>query len=241
MRPKSGPNKALPALAVLALSLLLHAGLLLLPLPDIEQRKDQRGERPLSVRLLERPATAEPARSKAEPPSSRPEREAEVDPRPLQGPDEQDSPATRPPASSLAGAEAPAEPSPATSARTMRTQLLSAAAAIGREREQDKKDSGLQYDAIPALPSRTGWLNQYTGRVEPSVDRWRGRDGSRSARVVMAGGQVLCIDTRAPTTADTFNPWMSSVVPMVHDCGRQNPQALDPESPWVRRPRANGE
>lgn len=125
--------------------------------------------------------------------------------------------------------------------QAIRAQLLGAARELGRGVEQPEKGQGLAYRGVPDLPSQPGWLHQYTGLVAASVDRWKSNDGSVSARLVTGNGQVFCIRTRAPTIAETFNPWISSAVPMVSKCGRERPEAPDGTDPWLRRPPGNGD
>ncbi|RFF32821.1 hypothetical protein [Wenzhouxiangella sediminis] len=239
MDSKRRDKRAWPTAAVLALSLLLHAGLLFLPLPGPRHESPRRDAPTVTLDLLPRPAERA-----ADNPERLPEPE-QAPPEPTQRTAEPDSPepevAAQSPAKEPAQAEAepavaPAPPDTTATADRMQAQLLSAARALGRESERAEDDKGLQYEAAPALPSQPGWLNQYTGPVTASIDRWKGNDGSRSARIVTGSGQVFCIRTRAPTIAETFNPWMSSAVGMVRDCGRERPRAPDGSDPWVRRP-----
>jgi hypothetical protein len=238
MDSKRRDNRAWPTAAVLAVSLLLHAGLLLLPLPGPNHETTRRDAPVVTLNLLPRPAERaaenperlpepeqappEPTQRTEEPDSSEPEVAA-------QGPAEEPAQAAKLPV-------APAPPDAAATADRMQAQLLSAARALGRESERTEEDKGLQYQAAPTLPSQPGWLNQYTGRVTTSIDRWKGNDGSRNARIVTGSGQVICVHTRAPTIDEIFNPWMSSAVGMMRGCGRERPRAPDGENPWLRWP-----
>ncbi|WP_376690005.1 hypothetical protein [Wenzhouxiangella sp. EGI_FJ10409] len=230
-----------PTAAVLALSVLAHAALMLLPLPGPRQDSPRRDRPTMVVDLA--PGPTERA---AETPQGLPEPEAERSP-PEQMQQPQEPQATEPAdaaqsaLASSAPAETPAEAVPAdatASADRMQAQLLDAARTLGRESEQDAGDNGLQYNETPALPSQPGWLNQYTGTVSTSIDQWKGMDGSRNVRFVTASGQTYCVRIRPPTICETFNPGMSSAVPMIRDCGRASPQAPELDNPWLRQPRA---
>lgn len=235
-----------PTAAVLTLSLLAHAALMLLPLPGPRQDSPRRDRPTMVVDLA-------PGRAKRA--AETPERTAEPEPKTERSPPEQmqqpqdpQEPQATEPAdaaqsalASSAPAETPAEAAPpdaTTTADRMQAQLLNAARTLGRESEQDGEVNGLQYNETPALPSQPGWLNQYTGMVRPSIGRWQGNDGSRNARVVTDSGRAFCIRTRAPTIAEVFNPWMSSAVGMMRGCGRERPRTADGENPWLRRPGA---
>ncbi|NBB93098.1 MAG: hypothetical protein GVY32_08025 [Gammaproteobacteria bacterium] len=235
-----------PAAAVLVLSLLLHAALLLLPLPGPRPQSAPPGSPSVVVELIAPPRAAEPD----PPPDPPPERPEPAEPTPENAASAQDVASAEtsdtgnadpddPPAETASAAEEIArESTPSTTG--IRTQLLRAARELGRQEEATEDATGLRYREAPPLPSRPGWLDQYTGRVAASIERWQGSDGAHSARIVTGSGQVVCVRTRAPTTAEIFNPWMSSAVPMVRDCGRERPEAPDAADPWLRRPRADG-
>ncbi len=89
---------------------------------------------------------------------------------------------------------------------------------------------------VPTLPSRSGWINQYVGTVEPTMERWQNPDGSRATRVVLANGQIICGQARAPTTFELFNPQFSLNIMTFRDCGRQRPTPADTTDPWYRGP-----
>lgn len=235
-----GQRGVWPAAAVLFLSLLLHAAVLLLPLPGPGLQSAPQTASPLIVDLIAPPSTAEP-----EPPSEMPEStEPAQDEAPL---DARNTQAVEVPETVARKSESPsaaaASPSEGitresdSSTTGIRTQVLRTARELGRQSERADEGAGLRYRESPPLPSRPGWLDQYTGPVTASLDRWRGRDGSRNARIVTGSGQVICVRTRAPTTAELFNPWMSAAVPMMRDCGRERPAAPDRDDPWLRAPR----
>lgn len=222
---------------MLSLSLLLHAALLLLPLTGPRFESPRRDSPTMVVDLVPRPGERE-AESPERP--SEPERPPPREQRQKQEPQAPEPADTaQPQLVPSAPAEllpAPDPPGAAATADRIQAQLLNTARTLGREREQVEKGTGLRYNQAPSLPSQPGWLHQHTGRVNPSIDRWKGNDGSRSARVVTGSGQVLCIRTRAPATAEIFNPWMSAAVPMVRGCGRERPEAATSEIPWLRSP-----
>lgn len=226
----NGDKKSLwPAAGVLTVSVLLHLSLLLLPLPGPDLDLSPSEAPTLRIDLTARPPSppaTEPdplAPEPADPDQAVAEEMASEDEAP-------EEPVTDSPPPEHA--DTTASPNP----RAIRGQLLEVARKMGRESEATDDSPGLEFGSLPELPSQPGWLNQYTGRVTPSLDRWQGNDGSHNARVVTASGQVVCVRTRAPTTAETFNPWMSVAVPMASLCGRERPQAPDPEDPWVRSP-----
>lgn len=237
MDSKRRERHALPAAAVLTVSLLLHAGLLLLPLPVPRQQTPRPEFSPMIVDLVAGAVDHTPEREETRPP---PEESPPNEPEPLaeQAPPETQGTQRATAQSSSRRETQPLPASPAAAARSERiqAQLLSAARALGRESEHAGEEKGLQYDAAPALPSQPGWLHQYTGRVTPSIDRWKENDGSRNARVVTGSGRVICVRTRAPTMAEIFNPWISSAVPMMRDCGRERPDGVAGGDPWLRSP-----
>ncbi len=222
---------------MLSLSLLLHAALLLLPLTGPNNKIPRRGA-PMIVLDLLPPKTEPSPESKDQRP--KPERSP---PKEGQQPGEPNEPEARAKPQDTAEQsitrETPSAPDPATpSASTERVQarILTAARALGRETERTGEDKGLQYDSVPDLPSGVGWLNQYTGRVRPSLDRWRSNDGSMNSRIVTASGQVYCTRTPMPTMEQIFNPSMGGAATMIWRCGRERPEPLDEADPWVRRP-----
>lgn len=234
---KRRDRHALLAAVALTVSLLLHAGLLLLPLPGPRQQTQRPELTPMIVDLVAAPVDHTQAREERQPlpgesPPDEPTRSAE-----------QESFETRRTQRTSAQSSGmretqPVLASPDAAARSeqIQAQLLSAARALGRESENVGEEKGLQYDAVPALPSQPGWLHRYTGRVSPLINRWESVDGSQNARVVTGSGRVICVRTRAPTMAEIFNPWMSSAVPMVSVCGRERPDAVASGNPWLRSP-----
>lgn len=242
MESTNREKRAWPAAVVLVVSMLVHAALLLMPLPAPRHESSRLDEPRMVVDLLPRP-TDSPAESPERLPE--PEQPPRAETRPLQEAAAAGSEmAAQPPArrpSPPDTADAPASSSADATAERVQAQLLSAARTLGRESERAEEEKGLQYDAAPTLPSRPGWLDQYTGRVTPTVEQWRDNDGSRNSRIVTASGQVVCVRTRAPTIDEVFNPWMTSAVPMVRGCGRERPDSLDATNPWLRRPVGDGE
>ena len=236
MVPKKRKQSVWSAVAALFLSLLLHAALLLVPLPALKPEPPRHAKPTMVVDLLPQPTTHAPEFSERLPEPKRPEPEETQrpeDPKPsksaVAAQSLEESTQTEPPIATV--------PSKATAtADRMQAKILSAARTIGQQSEQDGEDDGLQYDTVPALPSRTGWLNQHTGRVDPSVDRWRGNNGSTNARIVTASGQVFCTRRRMPTMEEIFNPSRSSEVTMIRRCGRERPAAPDRSNPWLRAP-----
>lgn len=94
---------------------------------------------------------------------------------------------------------------------------------------------------VPRLPGSTGWMDAHLGPVTTGTERWQGADGSMSSRTILASGQVVCTSVRSPTMDEIFNPWMSSALSMLKNCGRERPHAFqDPHDPW-QRPRTQRE
>lgn len=243
MSSKRERQRVWPAAGVLAVSALVHIALLFLPLPG--PRHETARSEPSSLRVelvaIPSPPAATEETQPPQEPAEQPSRE------PSEGGTSMPAEATEP--ETVAGIEPPIEsasPSPEVAAPepasdAIRAQLLGTARNLGRESEQSEQGRGLDYRAVPELPSQPGWLHRYTGRVAPSIDRWRGNDGSSNARIVTGSGQVVCVRTRAPTTAEIFNPWMSSALPMMSFCGRERPEGVDRADPWLRRPQGDGE
>jgi hypothetical protein len=226
----NGDRKGLwPAAGVLTLSVLLHLSLLLLPLPGPDLDETPTEAPILRVDLTARPPS--PPATEPDPPAPEPDEPEQTIAEAVASENEApEEPATDSTPPQLADTE----PSP--NPEAIRGKLLEVARKMGRESEAAEDGPGLEFGSVPELPSQPGWLHQFTGRVTPSIDRWQGNDGSRNARVVTASGQVVCIRTRAPTAAETFNPWMSVAVPMASLCGRERPQRVDREDPWIRSP-----
>lgn len=243
MGSKRQRKRIWPAAAVVAVSVLLHLALLLIPLPATRHAAPQPESSNPRISLVEPPPRPRPAVDTplpSQPPDPVRETPAAVDPPPPQEAAAEDSPpgsgrGAGDDASTAAGGSTEAAP------EAIRAQLLGVARTLGREVEHPGNGRGLDYRSVPELPSPAGWLHRHTGRVDPSTDRWRGNDGSRNTRIVTGSGQVACVGTRAPTIDEVFNPWMSAVVPMVHRCGRQRPRAPERHDPWLRRPRTDRE
>lgn len=226
----NGDKKSLwPAAGVLTLSVLLHLSLLLLPLPGPDLDEPPTEAPTLRVDLTAWPPS--PPATEPDPPAPEPADSNQAVAEEMASEDEApEEPATDfPPPEHADTADSP-------NPRAIRGQLLEVARKMGRESEATDDSPGLEFGSVPELPSQPGWLNQYTGRVTPSLDRWQGNDGSRNARVVTGSGQVVCVRTRAPTSAEIFNPWMSVAVPMASSCGRERPRPVDRSDPWHRTP-----
>ncbi len=92
---------------------------------------------------------------------------------------------------------------------------------------------------VPALPASPGWINDYVGTVTSSSDRWQANDGSSGTRTVLASGQIICGQTRAPTMAEIFNPSFSVNIATFWACGRERPEPVDRSNPWIRAPQSD--
>ncbi|MFU8832405.1 MAG: hypothetical protein ACNA7J_09640 [Wenzhouxiangella sp.] len=92
---------------------------------------------------------------------------------------------------------------------------------------------------LPALPDSPGWINDYVGTVTSSTDRWQANDGSRGTRTVLASGQIICGQIRAPTMAEMFNPSFSVNIATFWNCGRERPEPVDRSNPWIRAPQSD--
>ncbi len=229
-----------PAAGVLAISVLVHVALLFVPLPGPRHETNEIAPSTLRVELIAQPSptptpTPEEAPAAPKPPEPKARKSAQ--------PHQPTPPGQATPEAAASGepTSEPASPWPAVAVpdpgpETIRARLLGAARKLGRESEKTGEARGVNYRDVPELPSQQGWLHQYTGRASTSIDRWRGNDGSTSARIVTGSGQIVCVHTRAPTTAEIFNPWMSAAVPMMSVCGRERPEGVDRADPWVRAP-----
>lgn len=238
MDSKREQQRIWPAAGVLAISVLVHVALLFVPLPGPRHETSGPAPSTLRVELVARPSptpTPEEAPAAPQPPepvSGEPAQPNQPTPPGQAAPETAaSSEPTSEPASPSSAVAVP-EPGP----ETIRARLLGAAHQLGREHEKTGEARDLTYRDIPELPSQQGWLHHYTGRVTTSIDRWRGNDGSSSARIVTGSGQVVCVRTRAPTTAEIFNRWMSAAVPMMSRCGRERPEGVDRADPWLRSP-----
>ncbi len=138
-----------------------------------------------------------------------------------------------------AGTTAPSRRSRKESTRPA-TELRKQALALAGQ-AVDSEDAGESgslpgLTRMPRLPGGAGWMDAYLGPVATGTERWQGADGSMNSRSVLANGRVVCASVRPPTMDETFNPWMSSAVPMSRNCGRERPQASnDFRDPWQRR------
>lgn len=82
----------------------------------------------------------------------------------------------------------------------------------------------------PRLPSQAGHLNRWVGRVTPSARFEREGTGTMRGRVVTERGQIWCSYTMLPGSFDHFTPAITTWFP----CGRERPDAPDPDNPWIR-------
>jgi hypothetical protein len=218
-RPRNHPESRRSLVLVLALSVIVHALLMGLPvrLPEAEVQSREQGIQLVAAPapiLMETPPPPAPEPAVAEEPPSTPDPEAET-----RAAADQQAPTTEPPP--LAGSE-------------LRRQALGLAAEATEPTEPDDGVRGMQFRAAPRLPGNSGWINAWVGPVTPSREQWQEADGSIASRTVLASGQVLCTTVRPPTMQEFFNPWMSSAVPMVRSCGRQRPMASNDDDPWQR-------
>ncbi len=228
-----------PTAGLLLLSLLLHAGLLLMPLPNAVSPAPHEASPVIAVRLFAPPAGAgldeiaepddatqreeltETAADSAEALTSSIETETD-------GETEADT------AAAPSSAHPARQPFPA----QLRAQLLDSARSQGEAAEKPavKAANVLEGAGLPRLPSGLGWMNQYTGTVEPRDDHRQNADGSSDSRVVTRSGAIYCIHRRAPSVSEFFNPWTSTAVGMIRGCGRARPEPLDSSDPWLRQP-----
>ncbi len=96
------------------------------------------------------------------------------------------------------------------------------------------EEPNYQNRANPKLPGGSSLFDQWMGPVSPQLDRWSDPSGEINARVTLASGDVVCIQVRAPTTQELFNPWMSIAIPMARMCGREKSKSIDLTDPWLR-------
>jgi len=210
---------------VLALSLLVHAMLLLWPV-KYDPVPRQPGTNRISLvappprpapTLSESPAIESPSPDDTTAPS-------EITPA--------DTSETRPPPD-----EASSEPAErhTPDATEIRAQALRLAGERATDNDDEGDSSTLSFRAVPRLPGATGWMDQHVGTVTASREHWRSADGGLHSRIVATNGRVVCASIRPPTMQEFFNPWMSSAVPMLRSCGRERPPPADNNDPWHRR------
>jgi len=121
----------------------------------------------------------------------------------------------------------------------MTTRLLSSVREnLGRPTLPERSDITAPA-GIPALPNAPGWIDQFVGDVDGRVEYWDNGDGSIESRIVTANGQIFCGRTRAPSTADLFNPQFATNIMLFRACGKERPAAPDSSDPRVRIPRSS--
>ena len=138
--------------------------------------------------------------------------------------------------SSPPSASATSDPPDSSVQAPLTTRLLSAVRANLGQPSIPEAPSAIEPATVPELPATQGWINDYVGTVEPRVDQWENNDGSRQTRIVTASVQVYCGRARAATSAEIFNPQFAVNVMMFKECGRARPAPVDKTNPWLRRP-----
>ncbi|AKS42144.1 hypothetical protein [Wenzhouxiangella marina] len=238
MPAPSAPRSSTP-LVLLALtgSLLLHLALLAIHWTRGESPAADRTE--LAVRL-DAPRASAPDSADQEiepdPPAVEPEATPEIEPiiRPAEVSTE--------PGITIADAGDQAEDSSVRiEPRISSDQLLSAVRQNLAPTDIPEMAGPLEPAAVPELPSRRGWIDEYVGTVDARLERWQNNDGTRETRIVTASGQVICGRARAPTSFELFNPQFALNIMMFRECGRERPPPIDRNDPWVRAPRRDAD
>ena len=80
---------------------------------------------------------------------------------------------------------------------------------------------------VPGMPTAAGWLNNYVGTVEASLQRWGDPGGAINARMVLPSGHVVCIQGAAPAHGEIFHIGWPPIA-MARICGRERPTPVDP-------------
>lgn len=221
MRAVPLPNKGSRFGAMLLTAILLHAMLLWVVVPTSRPAEQTR----LGLQWMEL-APPEPLLQPEPEPAPEPEPVRPHEPRPRAS-----TPTPISPPEPAAKAPADSELPPVSAQRLREQTLIASRAQIDQAQPES---APLEPRAVPRLPGTTGWMNDYVGTVNAKVEFRREADGSQSARVVMPSGQVLCGQARAPTMAESFNPWMSTQLMMWQTCGRERPRASESDDPWQR-------
>lgn len=223
MPPENPSCQRIAVPVVVLVSLALHLLVLALPLALPTPREDTSADALTLVSLP--PPQAETIKETPAPTIPAEPEETETSQPPLPSPQPlPESP--RPP-------ETTGEPH-VPDATVLQRQTLSAARRIVR-RENDDNSAAKPFARVPRLPSRPGALDAWLGTVTPRIDRSVRADGQTDARIVMADGQVICAHRRAARIEEVFNPWMSTAVAMMRDCGRERPDAAsNGNDPWQR-------
>jgi len=228
-------------LLAIALSVLLHALVLLIPREPTSETKDSTR---LSI-LIERPPAPAPKDTVSATPADEapvldepvvePEKPAETEPPPRSAPQRLITRRPEPAAADDTPATSPASEVP------LSTRLLTRVRDnLGNLEIPDAPDA-LTAAPVPSLPDAPGWIDQYIGTVDTRVEQWTNADGTRESRIVTASGQVFCGRARAPTTAELFNPQFAMNIMLFRDCGRARPPPIDQTDPWIRAPRGESE
>jgi len=213
-------------------SLALHGLFFLLPLRDPPQPGS-----PPSLRIDRLVTIVEPVEPAPEPepePEPTPDPPSEPPPEPPPEPiTEPTPPPSTPQESPPTKPNQPNQPNPLLLLR----QTLATARDLNPQAEDSDEPDSLAPAAIPDLPGTSGWINEYVGPVSAEVEHWQSNDGSRSTRIVLPGGQIICGRAEAPTSAELFNPSFALNMMFFRECGRQRPEPADRNDPWLRAPR----
>ena len=196
-----------------------------LTLPEPEPGEVAESLKLVPVPLIE--PTNEPSdNTRLTTPSSLPEPPAVAERSPV--PEErQASPATT--------ADQPPDERPSQTA-DLRQQILELAGQVESE-PRNGHETLNEISRLPRLPGNTGWMNRFVGTVATGREHWQDLDGSIHSRTVLSSGQVVCTAIRPPTMSEFFNPWMSTAVVMMRNCGREQPaDHADSQDPWRRTP-----
>lgn len=210
---------------IVALSLIVHAMILSLPLRMLEPEPDTESR---SITLVRTPAPA---------PETTPEATAELpppEPAAIAAPRTEEQTPPVPPAPAPAQAQLSTEERSEIETAEIRRQALDLAgqAAEAPDRPEDQQTE--LYRSAPRLPGGGGWMSSYVGPVATGREQWQEIDGGLHSRTVLSSGQVICTSIRAPTAQEFFNPWMSAAVPMMRRCGRERPEQSTDSDPWQR-------
>jgi hypothetical protein len=212
-------------------SLALHGLFLLLPLRDPPQP-----DSPPSLQIDRLVTIIEPIE-----PEPEPEPTPEAPPEPPPGPPPE--PITEPtPPPSTPEDSPPTKPNQQNQPNQLnplllRRQILATSRDLNPEAEDSDEPDPLAPAAVPELPGSSGWINEYIGPVSAGVEHWQSNYGSRSTRIVLPGGQIICGRAEAPTSAELFNPSFALNMMFFRECGRQRPEPADRNDPWLRAPR----
>ena len=79
---------------------------------------------------------------------------------------------------------------------------------------------------VPGMPAPAGWLNNYVGPVQPSLDRWSNPGGALQARQVLSSGHVICTQGAHQPAFGPFDIGWPPIA-MSRICGRERPTPID--------------